>query len=89
MECLSTHKRTYTGQEDKMITLKESFDEIRERCPHREYYQEYANYEYVEKGRELGKFGKDYGRIKCSHPKSRTGWCRDGIKEADCPRVVK
>jgi hypothetical protein len=72
-----------------MITLNESFDEVRASCPYREYYQKYTNYEYVENGKELGKFGKDYGHIKCLHPQSRTGWCRDDIKASRCPRVVK
>jgi len=72
-----------------MITLNESFDEVREKCSYRKYYQEYANYEYVENGKELGKFGKDYGHIKCTHPNSRYGWCPNGIKASRCPRVVK
>ena len=70
-----------------MIVLKENFNITRQFCPYRTYHQEYHNEGYCN-GRKLGEWGIDYGRIKCEHKMSSTGWCRINMKKEDCPRVM-
>lgn len=72
-----------------MLVLKKSFKDFRFTCEFRKYYQKYSNEEYFCRGREFGKWGVDYGHIKCTHPESFAKFCRENHKEEDCPQVMK
>lgn len=70
-----------------LIVLKEGFKTFRAKCRHRSYFQPHTNQELMDEGKELGKWGIEHGYIRCDHPESKTGKCREDTTPDDCPRV--
>lgn len=70
-----------------VLILNETFERFRYRCGLRKYYQRYTNDEVVDGGKTLGKYGIDFGPVKCVHSETATGRCREDNTAESCPRL--
>lgn len=72
-----------------MLLLEENFEEFRRSCLFRKYSPgKHTNEEVIYEGKKMGVLGQDYGCIRCDHPNTKTGWCKEGADVKDCPRVI-